>query len=81
MILEYANPIVSMSKSDLDKKIADVKRNTAIEIIKELEKFADDKERQKLIGDRSVWVVSSADLTDFIASLWEKHTEAGNDHT
>ena len=47
----------------------------AREIIADLVKFADDKERQMSVHGHSVWYIDADDVTDFIAELKKKYTE------
>jgi hypothetical protein len=51
------------------RKASDVAR----EIIKDLVKFADDKERQMSFHGHSVWYIDADDVTDFIAKLKKKY--------
>ena len=53
------------------RKASDV----AEEIIKDLVKFADDKEKQMSFHGHSVWYIDADDVTDFIAELKKKYTE------
>ena len=53
------------------RKATDVAR----EIIADLVKFADDKERQMSFHNHSVWYIYADDVTDFIAELKKKYTE------
>lgn len=72
MIIEYNEPLVSITKSQLTERIQNSKMETAMEIIKDLERFVDEKEKGKLIGGRCIWFVNSDDLTDYIASLKQR---------
>ena len=57
------------------RKASDV----AEEIIKDLVKFADDKERQMSFHGHSVWYIDADDVTDFIAELKKKYESEKED--
>lgn len=47
----------------------------ARDIIADLVKFADDKERQMSFHGHSVWYIDADDVTDFIAELKKKYIQ------
>lgn len=60
---------------ELRAELNKVKQEVAREIIKDLVKFADDKERH--FHGHGVWYIDADDVTDFLAELKKKYTKEG----
>jgi transcription initiation factor IIE alpha subunit len=63
------------SEERWEELYSNTKTEVARKIIKDLVKFADDKERQMSFHGDSVWYIDADDVTDFIAELKKKYTE------
>jgi hypothetical protein len=74
---EFTNCYSQADEEHLARMLKHFASEVAAEIIADLVKFADDKERQMSFHGHSVWYIDADDVTDFIAELKKKYTEGG----